>query len=216
MKPARMRWLLLPALAGASVACMQNPLPAATPAPPAAADAALPAGCLATGDGRLEATLRGALEADLQWSNAQMECDGGLRPDGKGLRVAIAGPMQAARNASAGPGRLGTAGVARRLQFIFGIDLTDTATGPAQVLPTNLTVIVEGEGLLYATRGADKCAVEDLERVPLADGQERVTVRGYCLGPASDLAGGTRLHVPTFSFTALTHSVEDDAASVAQ
>jgi hypothetical protein len=210
MRLPLVRWLLLPALAGGSVACMQNPLPVAPPAQGAAASAAMPAGCLAAGDGRLEATLRGALEADLQWSDAQMECEGGTRPDGKGLRVAIAGPMQAARNAQADPARLGSAGVGRRLQFIFGIDLTDTAAGPAQVLPTNLTVIVEGEGLLYATRGADKCAVENLERVPLPDGQQRITARGYCLGPASDLAGDARLHVPTFSFTALTRGVEDE------
>jgi hypothetical protein len=97
-------------------------------------------------------------------------------------------------------------GAARQLRFILGIDLVDTADGPAQVLPTNLTVIVEGESLLYATRGSDRCAVEDFMRTPLADGLERVSGRGYCLGPASDLAGETRVLVPTFSFTALART----------
>src|SRR5688500_6800803 len=122
MKLALMCWLLLPALAAGSVACMQKPLAVAEPAQPAAASA-ISAGCLASGDGRLEATRRGVLEADLNWNNAQMECDGGLRPDGKGLRVAIAGPMQAARNAPADPARLAATGMGRRLRFIFGIDL---------------------------------------------------------------------------------------------
>lgn len=135
----------------------------------------------------MEASVRGALEADILWSNAQMTCDGDLRPDGRVLRVTMLGPLEASR----------------QLRFILGIDLVDAAAGPAQVLPTNLTVIVEGESLLYATRGNDKCAVEDFQRTPLADGVERVSGRGYCLGPASDLNGESRVLVPTFSFTAM-------------
>lgn len=138
----------------------------------------------------MEASLRGALEADINWSNAQMSCDGDLRPDGKVLRITMVGPLDSGR----------------QLRFILGIDLVDTAEGPAQVLPTNLTVIVEDESLLYATRGNDRCAVEDFMRTPLGDGFERVSGRGYCLGPASDLAGETRVLVPTFSFTALAHT----------
>jgi hypothetical protein len=173
-----MSCLLLPVL----VACAQKPA--------AEADVqSVATGCLPAGDGRLEAQLRGAFVADIYWDNAQMQCDGGPRPDGAGLRVTIAGTQGE-----------------RQLRFIFGIDLVDTASGPAQALPTNLTVIVEGEARLYATRGDDKCAVENLERVGLAAGQERVTARGYCLGPAADMAGGAPLLVPTFSFTALARS----------
>jgi hypothetical protein len=146
----------------------------------------------------MEASLRGALEADIDWSNVQMSCDGDLRPDGQVLRVTMVGPLETERPEAVG--------AARQLRFILGIDLVDTADGPAQVLPTNLTVIVEGESLLYATRGSDRCAVEDFMRTPLADGLERVSGRGYCLGPASDLAGETRVLVPTFSFTALART----------
>lgn len=181
------RFLWLPAMLLA--ACMQKP------AASDAADTAVAADqdCLA-GQGRLEAQLRGALQADLDW-RGQMHCDGDLRPDGSGLRISLAGPLDAAR----------------RVRFIFGIDLQDTASGPAQVLPTNLTVLVEGEATLFATRGADKCAVEDLERTVLEPGLERVSVRGYCLGPASDLAGAQRVLVPTFSFTALARHGGDAA-----
>jgi len=200
----RARRLLL--IACAVTGCAQEPATA-----PAAAEAVAVAqsGCLPDGSGRLKATLRGALEAQLDWTNARMECDGDLRPDGRGLRVVIAGPLQEGAPAALDPAR--TPGIARQLRIIFGIDLEDTAEGPAQVLPTNLTIIVDGESLLYATRGADLCAVEDLARVPLDGGVERVTVRGYCLGPASDLAGTQRVHMPTFSFTAL---VRREAAAV--
>jgi hypothetical protein len=170
---------LILCLAGLA-ACAPKPIP----------DAVEPAGvvgCLRSGDGHLQAQLRGAIKADVDWKNAAMECDGGQRPDGQGLRVTMAGSLDGER----------------RLRFIFGIDLIDTAEGPAQVLPTNLTVIAEGESLLYATRGDDRCAVENLERTVLEAGLERVTARGYCIGPASDMAGGAPLFVPTFSFTAL-------------
>jgi len=185
-----MRNLLIMATLFAAVACKQSPAPSGDPEPPLASG-----GCLPDRQGRLEADLRGAMEADLRWSDAQMTCDGDVRPDGQGLRLTVVGPLDDGR----------------QLRFIFGIDLTDTASGPAQALPTNLTVLVEGATLMYATRGNDKCAVENLERTALADGAERVAARGYCLGPASDLSGETRLLVPTFSFTALTRKGGPDA-----
>lgn len=189
------RSLLLSLLALA--ACMQQPGPSTTAQAQAQpqAQAQESGGCLADGQGGFEAVIRGAVETDIHWRNAQMTCDGDLRPDGSGLRITMAGPLEDAR----------------QLRFIFGIDLTDADSGPAQVLPTNLTVLVEGEALLFATRGDDKCAVEDLVRVEVQPGIERVSVRGYCVGPASDLAGETRLLVPTFSFTALARSGGEDA-----
>lgn len=180
-------------LAGA-VACAQDPSVAPR-------DTGLHAGCVPSGDGALEAALRGALVADLAWQNAQMDCDGGPRPDGGGLRVSIAGPFSATAGAPA-----------EQVRFIFGIDLHDTASGVAQALPTNLTVILAGGRQVYATRGDDKCAVESLQRTPLrAEGGrfDRVRVRGYCTGPAADLAGSTRLLVPTFSFTAIVRNGDD-------
>jgi len=185
----------------AAGACAQRPAdPDTTAALPA-----LTQGCLLAGDGNLQAELRGALVADLAWRNAQMQCEGGMRPDGRGLRVTIAGPLPAAAAATAA----GSATTPARLRFIFGIDLRDSASGAAQALPTNLTIIIEGGQQLYATRGDDKCAVETLQRTPLAASNgklDRVAARGYCTGPASDLSGNARLLVPTFAFTAVMNS----------
>jgi hypothetical protein len=153
------------------------------------------AGCLDAGDGRLQARLRGELVADLDWSNAQMTCEGGTRPDGSGLRVSIVGPLAAPE-----PGK-----PAKSLRFIFGIDLKDAAKGPAQALPTNLTAIVEGQKQLFSTRGGDHCAVEVLERTQLMaskDRRERVHARGYCTDPAIGVNAGPGLLVATFEFTA--------------
>jgi hypothetical protein len=172
-------------------ACAKDP-------PEQKADAATPvAGCLESGDGSLEAQLRGALVADLAWKNAEMLCDGSPQPDGSGIRLTISGPLPQAH---------------ARLRFIFGIDLHDTASGAVQAFPTNVTAIVEGNGQLFATRGNDKCAVETLQRTPVTGGNgklERVKVRGYCIDPASDIAGTARLLIPTFSFTALFRTGDD-------
>lgn len=188
-----MRSLVLVLALISVTACAQD----GAPASPASSSLGLAAagraanGCLPDGNGLLQAELRGALIADVAWRDAQMQCDGGPRPDGKVLRVTVAGPLEAS------PPR-----VARQIRFIFGIGLTDTAAGAAQALPTNVTVIVEGENLLFATLGNDKCAVEDLRRERLSAQLEKVSGRGYCIGPATDLTGELRLLVPTFTFTA--------------
>jgi hypothetical protein len=181
-------------LAGITTACASDSGESAHKDPATAA--ATPGGCIAGGGGVLQAQLRGALTADLDWSNEHMLCEGGARPDGKGLRVTLAGPLPDSGAGDKKP--------ARQLRFIFGIDFHDQAEGRAQALPTNVTVILEGEGRMFATRGSDRCAVESLERRPLeADGgrYERVHVRGYCTEPAAELSGDARLLVPTFEFT---------------
>lgn len=158
----------------------------------AVTSAAVP-GCIVDGSGSMQARLRGAVTADVDWSNADMQCAGDLRPDNSGMRLTFAGTL-----------RGDTGAPVRRVRFIFGVDHEDTAAGVAQALPTNITVIFEGEQQMYATQGKDRCAVELLERKPLAGGTgrlERVHARGYCIDPATNLAGATSLLVPTFDFT---------------
>ena len=66
-----------------------------TPAVKQAANACLP------GSGAfLRATLRGALNADIDWRDAQLSCEGSARPDGRGLRITLAGPLPAAPGAA--------------------------------------------------------------------------------------------------------------------
>jgi hypothetical protein len=173
----------------------QTPAAAAVAGSPGASGSA--GGCIAGGGGFLQAQLRGAITADVAWNNPGMRCEGGPRPDGQGLRLTLAGP--APEDAS------------RQLRFIFGIDYQDVAAGVAQALPTNVTVILEGGGRMFATRGDERCAVEKLERVPLAGGDAglmRVHVRGYCLEPAGEMAGDGRLLIPTFEFTGIARAGE--------
>lgn len=176
---------LLAFAALASIGCArENPLP-----PPNGATSAPLQGCLDSGDGYLRARLRGAMDMDLAWRNDEMECTGGTRPDGSGLRVSIAGPAHSD---------------GRRMRFVFGI--SESVEGiPAKALPTNVTVIFEGEQRMYATRGDDKCTSDDLsqQRVGALGGPARtwrIEVRGFCTEPAASLVNDTRLLLTSFDF----------------
>ena len=169
-----------------------GPLPGqagAAPAGAAGTGASSAHGCLPTGNGYLRARIRGALNLDIDWSNAELECDGGPRPDGSGVRVSFAGPPH---------------GDGRRTRLVFGVGAVhEGVTG--RDLPTNLTVIFEGEERLFATRGADHCTVDELrqERVGALGGPKRtwrIIARGYCIARASTLASDARILVSRFDF----------------
>jgi hypothetical protein len=162
--------------------------PAATPAPAAPSTPAAPPGCLSSGNGYLKARIRGALNLDINWRNAEIECDGGPRPDGSGIRLAFAGPRRADGH---------------RLRLVFGVNSAREGVD-GQSLPTNLTVIVEGAQRLYTTRGEDHCTVDTLKqqrlRAPGIPRRYRLVARGFCVAPASTLNNAERILVSSFDF----------------
>lgn len=189
--------------AGAIATADARPSTAVTAMLPAAAPVSL---CAEADGAFLAAKLRGALDADINWRGASLQCEGGMRPDGSGLRAAFAGEMPSTE------GGAPEGAEPRRLRFIFGIGLTDEAPGKAQALPTNLTVILEGEQTLFTTRGDDRCSAEITSRAPApgaGKGRDRIAVRGYCIVPAEDATGENRLLVPTFEFTGFIRTGED-------
>jgi len=158
------------------------------------------AGCLQAGNGYLRARIRGAFNLDINWHNAEIECEGGLRPDGSGIRVSFAGPQQSD---------------GRRLRMVFGVvDAKEGHSGSE--LPTNLTVIFEGEERLFATRGDGRCTVDklDQERLGALGGPRRtyrVVARGFCISPVSTLNGDGRIWVSRFDFAG-NATFEDEAS----
>jgi len=146
-------------------------------------------GCLASGNGYLRARIRGAMNLDINWRNAELECEGGPRPDGSGLRLAFAGPKHAD---------------GRRVRLVFGVDSAHEGRA-GRALPTNLTVIFEGEERLFATRGEDRCTVDELrqERIGALGGPVRswrIVARGFCIAPASSLSSDAHILVSSFDF----------------
>jgi hypothetical protein len=161
-------------------------------------------GCFAAGDGYLRARMRGAVDLDLDWKDAQMQCEGGPRPPGRdnksnGLRVSIAGPLR---------------GEGRRIRLVFGIAGVGEGRD-GETLRTNVTILFEGERRVYATLGDDKCTVDSLtqQRVEtLGAGRAiyRVEARGFCLGPASSLSKGERILLTSFDFAGRVEFEDDD------
>jgi hypothetical protein len=191
----RVRWWWHTAVLCAAAATAVAQPPAASPAPPApptqaVAPAPAPArGCLPTGNGYLRARIRGALNLDINWHNADLECDGGPRPDGNGVRVSFAGPPHAD---------------GRRLRMVFGVGAVHEG-GTGRELPTNLTVIFEGEQRLFATRDGDHCTVDELrqERVGALGGPKRawrIVARGFCISPVRTLDSAADILVSRFDF----------------
>jgi hypothetical protein len=154
-----------------------------------------PQGC--QGGGFLRASLRGAINADLDWHDSDISCDGSMRPDGHGLRLTVSGPLN-------------HQGTTCRLRFVFGIDSV-AADGTQHGLPTNLTAIVEDGQAIFATLGDDKCTTDSLRRTapdPQQPQYWRVEASGFCVGPAATLDGSNRLLVSRFDF-ASTYTTEE-------
>jgi hypothetical protein len=142
--------------------------------------------CLGDGTGYVRARIRGALNLDVSWKDAQLACAGDSRPDGSGLRVSFAGP---------GPG-------GRVLRMVFGITAAHEGAAGRE-LPTNLTVLLDG-GRIFATQGDDKCTMDQLSqrRLPGGPGLRalRIEARGFCVTPANALDGKGRILVSRFDF----------------
>ena len=142
--------------------------------------------CRIAAGNRWQASLRGDWRADLDWRGEALSCQIGPRPDGAGWRVSLAGTLAGTR-----PGEPAV----RRLRLVLGIDGAP-AQGEAAGLPMNLTLLLEGEGRLYATRGSDKCTVDRLVRTA-----DHLALRGFCTGPATRADGDARLLLTTFDLT---------------
>ncbi len=129
-------------------------------------------------DAFLEARLAGAIDAELHWQAADMQCEGMRRPDGKGLRVSFTGSIDG-----------------ERLTLVFGAPrLAEGEAGHA--VPVNVTLIREG-GAVYGTRGEDKCMLDEVRQdaLPAPAGEHgrrhwRIEAHGFCLDPARAVAGG--------------------------
>ncbi len=128
---------------------------------------------------------------DIDWHDADMQCDGGTRPDGKGIRLTFAGAAPDAHT---------------RLRFVFGI-ASRAGLRRNRGVPANVTVIFEGGGRLFSTRGDDKCTVDELSQARMVDASGphrlRVSGRGFCIGPAAAADGGEGLLLSRFDFTGI-------------
>lgn len=164
--------------------------------------------CLPGERGYLRASLRGAIDSELDWRGASIQCEGGARPDGRGIRVSFLGPADAG---------------GRRLRLVFGIAAVPGSARTATAA-TNVTVIIEGGARVYATRGDERCAVDAMvqEALPVASPaglatdlvnagrRYRVAARGYCIDPATLLDGSAPLYINRFDFAGVARFEDNE------
>jgi hypothetical protein len=201
------------------------PPPAVAPATPAAPSS----NCLPTQDGYLRLRMRGDANMDIDWHDADMHCDGGPRPGQHGLRLTFAGPAPgpipgAAPGAAPRPASVSAHDAGHNLRFVFGIAASPGARDQHNV-PTNVTVIFEGEHKLFSTAGDGKCTIDEFSEQPLPAQVEslpaqpgphlrRVAARGFCTAPAAALAGNAHILLSRFDFAGPV--LDEDTADAPQ
>jgi len=173
------------------------PVNSAAPNIPAAPPKLTP--CLAEGGGFLKARLTGSIKAELNWSNQDTECSGATRPSG-GVRVRFSHAI----------GKEG-----HRLVLLFGIPGLKEGVD-SRDLPVNLTLIREGAGEFYGTRGDDKCMIDRLHQealagIPLRNRRYRVIASGFCTQPARAVVGEGSILVTRFDFAGRVDYSEEDS-----
>jgi hypothetical protein len=146
--------------------------------------------CDAPPDAFLEARLAGALDTELHWQAADMDCDGMRRPDGLGLRIRFQGTA-----------------AGQHLTLVFAAPRLAEGES-AHAVPVNVTLIREG-GPIYGTRGEERCLLDEVTQAPLptplpvpddAPRRWRVEARGFCLAPARAVGGNDAILVSRFDF----------------
>jgi hypothetical protein len=141
-------------------------------------------------EGGLKAELFGGLETVLDWKPDQLECQGMPRPHAAGARLRFSGTAMSGSEST-------------QLAFIFGIPGLERGKA-ARELPTNVTVIDEGQGRFFATQDTDSCWSDINSQEETATASKYV-ISGmlYCVAPLAELNGDGSISLSEVHFTGL-------------
>ncbi len=153
--------------------------------------------CLPDQAGFLTMRLRGSIEAEVRWREPELACTGMARPDGRGLRMRFAGPIE---------GRGDLAIVFAAPELAMGV--------AARAVPVNVTLLDEAGERIYGTLGHERCAFDEVEQRVIDDGSMpprsyRVLARGFCTAPARAMDGNGAVLLTRFDFAGVV-TFEDD------
>ena len=148
-----------------------------------------PVACSA--DGRLSASLYGALEGEVNWQADAMSCEGMPRPGGEGARLRFAGTA-------------GDSGLA--LAFIVAIPKLKPDAGGTE-LPTRLTIIEEGKGRFFSSVDLDNCWTDIASQLPGGEDEHANIVAGkvFCIAPLAEVNGDTSVSIEHFEFAGIVN-----------
>lgn len=141
------------------------------------------------GDGFLAAELYGAIETRLDWTRNDLECTGMPRPEGRGVRLRLAGPDS--RDGG-------------ELVFIVAMPEFLRDSGPAE-FDANVTLIEAGKGRFFSTPDTSNCLVDVATVRELDDADDRYSIGGtlYCVAPLPEINGASSVSVPELRFSGL-------------
>lgn len=121
------------------------------------------------------------------------------RPDDAGARIRLSGPVR-------------NDGEAKTLTFILGLpDLVAGQTGAE--LPTNVTLVEEGNGRFFGTPDTSSCWT-DVTTHRLIEGSENEYAIGgnlYCVSPLAELNGSASVTFTGLSFTGRLNWAHDES-----
>jgi hypothetical protein len=129
----------------------------------------------------------GALDLNIDWQGANMNCEGMLRPDGNGIRLLFASKQ----------------GRKARLVFVIGVDgRIDQLTRKERV--ANITIIDEIDGRFFSTSGIDRCwtTIHKVEKI-VGERFPAFQIDGdvYCAGGLPSLSDRGTVTLGDFRFS---------------
>jgi hypothetical protein len=140
--------------------------------------------------GRLTVTLYGDIEAGIDWSATDLECDGMPRPENEGARLRFSGTTT-------------IRGKTREIAFIIALPKLKRGQTVRET-PANVTVIEEGGGRFFNSSQASACLADIVEQKPIKGGTEdEFLVSGvlYCVAAIVELNGSGGLTLSDLSFS---------------
>lgn len=137
-------------------------------------------------NGELRATLYGAMNGTIRWDANTMDCEGMPRPAGRGARLRFAGPVGD-----------------DALQLAVIIALPELERGRvAKELPSNVTIIEEGNGRFFSTANLDSCWTDVVAQTLIDGSTDRYVVKGalYCIAPLDEVNGDASISIDNLNF----------------
>ncbi len=137
--------------------------------------------------GHLRATLTGALNAELDWTDTALHCESMRRPDDRGVRLRFSG-------------RVG----GERLTIIIAMPELDPGETGAE-FDSVVTLTVEGSGRFFSTPNLGACWTDVGENSPVArDGGSHVVAGSLtCVGPLGEFNGDAYVDVRGLTFSGI-------------
>jgi hypothetical protein len=149
--------------------------------------------CPAGMEGMLTATLRGAVNTQLDWHGAEVDCDGMPRPE-DGSRLRFRGELE----------------TGAPLTVLIGID--DLAPGiTGREMPANVTLVFEGTGLFFGSRQQAGCWADVADNLPLQGTGWRVSGEIYCVRGLAEIGGKTSVTITALKFIGVLAAEGDHA-----